>query len=123
MSRFRRLHLLPLLTILSIGCARSLPPAADADQARTAVETMLDAWKQGENETSLQARKPAIHVNDPEWRSGARLVKYEIRSNRENGISRRCEVLLTTQHGSASPQQREASYTIDTDPAIVVVRD
>jgi hypothetical protein len=72
---------------------------------------------------SLQQREPKIFVNDPLWSSNKRLVKYEIQSDQASGQSWRCEVLLTVQDGPGSPKQNQASYTVDTDPALVVVRD
>lgn len=112
-----------LTLLLAAGCSSSLPPAADADKARSAMQTVLDAWQKGEVPQSLQKATPAIHVNDPEWSSGVKLVKYQILSDQTNGQSRRCEVLLTTEAKGGPSKEEQASYTIDTEPAIVVARD
>jgi hypothetical protein len=109
--------------LFASGCSTPLPPAANPEQARSAVEMVLEAWKRGEKLDSLQARTPPIHVNDPEWSAGAKLLKFEIVSDHANGQSRRCEVLLTVQGDKSAPKKQQASYTIDTEPALVVVRD
>ena len=109
--------------ICAAGCSDTLPPAADPDRARTALQTVLQAWKNGEKIESLAQRDEAIHVNDPDWRSGKRLQAYEVKPGQPNGQSWRCEVLLTVQEGESKPRERRASYSVDTDPAVVVVRE
>lgn len=109
--------------LLAGGCGTPLPPAADPAQAQSALKTALDAWQKGETAESLQSRSPAINVNDAGWSSGDRLVKYEIQSEQASGQSWKARVLLTVQNGSSSPTQQQATYTVDTTPAVVVVRD
>lgn len=72
---------------------------------------------------SLQASQPAIHVNDPDWRDNKKLLKFEIGSGEFHGQSWRCEVLLTFQDGAGKATPHQVKYLIDTDPAMVVVRD
>jgi hypothetical protein len=117
----RRLFVAALL--LAAGCGKPLPPAADAQRARAALETALQAWQKGEPPEALQRADPAIHVNDPAWRSGQRLVKYQIESEQANGLSWRCEVLLTLRKGNGAAREQRALYCIDTDPALVVVSE
>ena len=116
------MHRTFILIVLFVGgCSAPLPPAADSGQARSALQTALDAWQKGETPQSLQSRSPAIHVNDPGWSSGEQLIKYEILSEQSHGQSWNCQVLLTVQVRGAAAQQ-QADYVIDTKPAIVVVR-
>jgi len=114
---------LVLMLLCSAGCSDPLPPAANPERAREALQSALDAWQKGETVESLQAGLPAIHVNDPEWRSNTKLVKYEIQSGETHGLSWRCEVLLTFQNGAGKATPRQVKYIIDTDPALVIVRD
>ena len=111
---------LVLILLCAAGCSDSLPPAANPERAQEALKTALDAWQKGETVETLQAGLPAIHVNDPDWRNNQKLLKYEIGSGEAHGLSWRCEVLLTFQD-EATP--RQVKYIIDTDPALVVVRD
>jgi hypothetical protein len=111
------------LVLLVAGCSQELPPQAQPQRAREALTAALDAWKGGATESSLQARVPAIHVNEPEWRAGARLLSYEIKSEQAAGQSWRCEVDLTLQPLDGPRARQSALYCIDTDPALVVVRE
>ena len=116
--------LLLLAILLGTGCGgNSLPTAADPARARDSLTTVLDAWQGGANSDSLQSRTPAIHVNDPAWSSGKKLVKYEIKSEEAAGQSWRCEVELTVKNGDGAETKQHALYCIDTDPALVIVRE
>ncbi len=114
---------LVLILLCAVGCSEPLPPVTNPEQARVALETALDAWQKGETAESLQTRLPAIHVNDPDWRSNKQLVKYQIGSGQGHGNSWRCEVQLTFQDSAGNATQRHIKYIIDTEPALVVVRD
>lgn len=116
----RRWLLFITLLPLVAGCSQKLPPAADPQRARNALQASLDAWQNGEKPESLQKRAPAIYFNDELWSSEKRLVKYQIESEAANGQGWRCDVLLTLQ--SDQPAERRIGYQIDTDPAIVIVQ-
>ena len=115
--------LLLLLLLVTPGCGTSLPPAADASKARPALQTALDAWQKGESAQSLQARSPAIHVNDFGWDNKDRLARYEILSEQSGGQSWKAKVLLTIQYANGAQMQHEANYTVDTKPSLVIVRE
>jgi hypothetical protein len=112
-----------LATAAIVGCGGAEPTVADPQRAKAALQTALDAWRQGETESSLQQASPAIHVNDPEWRAGKQLVEYRIEAEQPMGYSYRYDVVLTVKASQAQPKQQQVSYTVDTDPALVVVRD
>jgi hypothetical protein len=120
----QRIALATLLAaaLATAGCHEPLPPVARPDRAREALTTALDAWKGGAEEASLKARTPAIYVNEPAWRAGAKLLDYEIASEQEAGQSWRCEVTLTLQRAADARFEEHAQYTIDTDPALVIAR-
>jgi hypothetical protein len=115
---------LVLIFLGALGCnEQSLPPAADSGRARAALETSLKAWQKGESVESLKSLSPPIYFNDSEWNDRNRLIRYEIESEEANALSWRCRVILTVQSGHEKPKERKTSYLIDTDPAIVIVRD
>ena len=118
-----RLGFLMMLLLGATGCGGPKPIAADSQRAREALQTALDAWQKGESEQSLQERSPPLYFNDPEWRAGKQLVKYEIGAEQPNGLSVRYDVALTLQGEKGAAEKRQALYTVDTDPALVVVRD
>ncbi len=121
--RMSTLGYLVLILLCAVGCSDSLPPVANPERGREALQTALDAWQKGEKVESLQASQPAIHVNDPDWRDNKKLLKFEIGSGEFHGQSWRCEVLLTFQDGAGKATPHQVKYLIDTDPAMVVVRD
>ena len=123
MNWYRTFPLLLLLIPLAGGCSTQLPQAANPGQAQAALKSALEAWQKGETPESLQSRSPAIHVNDSGWEAGERLVNYEIQSEQASGQSWKARVLLTVQRGGNAPLQQQVSYTVDTNPAVVVVRD
>jgi hypothetical protein len=117
----RRCSLFVLLC--AVGCGQPAPPAADPTRARATLQVALEAWQQGESAEALKARSPAIYFNEPACKEGNRLIHFEITTEEANGFNWRCNVLLTVQSADGKPKQRKASYLIDTDPALVIVRD
>lgn len=105
------------------GCGASLPPVADGERARAALQATLDAWRDGASDESLQKRKPPIFVNEPDWRTGRKLVRYELGAGERHGQSWRCEVQLTFADDASDAAPTAARYLVDTDPATVVVRE
>lgn len=119
----RSFGLLLFLLLVTAGCGTRLPPAADSAKARAALQSALDSWQKGESAESLQTRSPAIHVNDFSWDNKDRLAKYEVLSEQSSGQSWKAKVLLTIQYANGAQMQREANYTVDTSPSLVVVRE
>lgn len=105
------------------GCGEPMPPSADPQRAEAALKTALDAWRRGDEPQALQAQTPPIHVSDTEWSNGAELKEYEIKSGQAAGLGWRCEVVLKVKDASGRTREHQASYRIDTDPAIVVVHE
>ena len=123
-AKLARMRTSLLVVILfSAGCSPPLPPVANPERAREGLAKALDAWQKGDTVEALQARTPAIHVNDPDWRSNKKLVKYQIESGQAHGNSWRCEVVLTVQDSNGNATPHKIKYIIDTDPTLVVVRD
>jgi hypothetical protein len=117
-------HLILALVLLgAVGCGTPQPTAADPNRAKAALQAGLEAWQEGGTEKSLKEGSPVIYFNDPVWRSGKQLGAYQIQSEQENGLSWRYEVELSMQGEGGRTVKQLASYTVDTDPALVVVRD
>jgi hypothetical protein len=119
---------LPTLLILGVaalaGCRRHAPPApADPDKAREVLQTTLTAWQKGESADSLRRQWPAITAVDPKWKSGHRLVRYEIADNHEVvGSDVQCRALLVLEPARGKQLQEKAVFRVSTSPALVVVR-
>lgn len=114
--------LLWLLLVCAVGCGGKLPPEADSDRARNALQTALETWKGGEKVESLQKRQPAIYFNDELWRAERQLVDFAIGDGSRNGMGWRCEVKLTTKDAMNQSVSHQILYQIDTDPVIVIVQ-
>lgn len=92
------------------GCSTSAEraPMADQDTAKQAMETMLDAWKNGQaRPDKLTLRDARIEVRDPTWNPGQKLNAYEIRSQETQGIARWFTIKLTLPQG-----ERTAKYAV-----------
>jgi hypothetical protein len=77
--------LLALALLGTLGCGNGngkyqdyLPPE---DSAREALETALDAWKDGRRPGKIDADPVPIEVVDLRWKAGKKLTGYEILSS------------------------------------------
>lgn len=121
------LRLLPWapLVLAAAGCGGQAGPPAPADPAaaRTALHTVLDAWKKGETADSLKDHRPPMYVNDYEWRSGRRLLAYEVQGDDLSGGALRCQVTLALADENGRPASKAVVYTVGTSPAVAVTRE
>lgn len=113
---------LAVLCLVTASCSQGLPAPADAEQARAALRTSLDAWKGGERPQSLQSRSPAIYFNDELWSAEQQLLQYTVESDAANGQGWRCDVKLSLKDPTGREVQRTVGYQIDTGSAIVIVQ-
>jgi hypothetical protein len=112
----------PALMVLG-GCGSNPPPPADAEAAHTALRTALDAWKHGDAPDSLRQAQPPIQVSDWRWRTGVKLVRYEIAErDLAYGNDLRCSVQLWIDSGKGKTIPEKVEYTVGTNPALTVSR-
>jgi hypothetical protein len=70
---------LAVVLLAATGCgggSNSYSPSED--QARTALEKALTAWKNGKAAGKVQGESPAIQALDSVWQQGARLASFQI---------------------------------------------
>jgi hypothetical protein len=92
-------------------------------QARAALRTALEAWKQGERPESLRDGAPSIHMTDDDWQAGRRLKRYQVDDADEVvGVGLRCNVVLAFEDESGGKVERRALYHIDVQPRLVIAR-
>jgi hypothetical protein len=105
------------------GCDRgTMPPQANADQARAALTRALDAWQKGESIEDLARGDPAVYFNDPRCKSDVKLLAYKVDDGHEfYGQTARIAVMLTFKFPDGATKERKASYLIDTSPTVVIV--
>ena len=114
-----------LLTALAAGCGgRCVPPTpADPVAARAALRTALEAWRAGATADSLKERRPPVYVIDPEWRSGRRLVAYELQDDAPFGADLRCRVVLSFADDRGAAWSRPAVYAVGASPVLTISRE
>lgn len=112
-----------IAAISSGGCGSGPPPPADREAARDALRSALDAWRQGQPSDALSRAQPPIYVSDWRWRSGAKLLRYEIdEHDRAIGADRRWPVRLWIDNGRGKTVREPAAYNVGTHPAVTVAR-
>jgi hypothetical protein len=105
------------------GCGSNPPSPPDADAAHAALRTALDAWKNGDSLDALGTAQPPILVSDWRWRTGVKLVRYEIAErDRAYGHGLRCPVQLWIDTGKKKNLQEKVEYDVATNPALTVSR-
>jgi hypothetical protein len=110
--------------LLIAGCSSSMAEKVDPEQARSALNTALDAWKGGKSNSDLAALEPSLLMNESDWSAGNRLLDYKMEENgRLHGRQVRWVVQIKLQDKSGKVRERKATYIIDTIPRIVIVRD
>jgi hypothetical protein len=112
------------MALLASGCSTGpTPQAADSTQARTALQTALDAWKAGEKPEDLAKRSPPLHIKDVDWDGGFQLVGYE--ANAEGklvGYDMNYPVVLELKGPKGDSVKKKAVYTVTTKPELIVSR-
>jgi hypothetical protein len=112
-----------LAAIAPGGCGSGAPQPAERDAARDALRAALDAWKKGESPDALTRARPPVYVSDWRWRSGVKLVRYEI-DERDHalGAERRCPVQIWIDAGKGRMVSESIAYNVGTLPALTVAR-
>jgi hypothetical protein len=106
------------------GCRGSAPAPASPDTARQALEQALSAWTQGSPVGDLEKQDPPIYFNEPEWRAGKRLMRYQLKGDLQPfGRQLKGTVLLSFKDGQGKAEEREVRYQIDTHDVVVITRD
>jgi hypothetical protein len=113
----------PLAVLLSAGCGRAPPAPADPAKAREALQTALNAWKDGKEPNWLQEQTPPVHVVDHEWLGGYRLLRFKVEKDEPAGADLRCQVLLSLKDKRGNALQKRAVYSVGTSPVLTVVRE
>ena len=106
------------------GCGgNAAPVAADGDQARKTLDSALTSWAQGQTVEAMKAASPSILVEDPKWKAGATLKKYEVKGDgRPSGAERVFSVKLTLSDAQGKEKVENVDYRVGTNPILTVFR-
>jgi hypothetical protein len=92
-------------------------------EARAALRTALETWRQGERPESLHGASTPILITDDDWQAGRRLVRYQVEEAQEtDGPGLRCNVVLGIEDERGSRIERRALYQVDIHPHLVIAR-
>jgi hypothetical protein len=99
------------------------PPAADAAVARSALEKALNLWRNRVTLEELKGVDPPITVADYEWRSGRRLIEFQILPGEQPlGTSIHWPVRLKVVQSDGREQVADVTYIVSTSPIIHISR-
>ncbi|HKB36587.1 MAG TPA: hypothetical protein VKD72_09050 [Gemmataceae bacterium] len=114
-----------VVSLAALGSAGCGPQAQQSDPvaARTTLGRVLDAWQKGDSLESFRGTSPRVTVIEPQWKEGARLIKYVVEGEpRPSGFDLLFSVKLSLQDRAGMKKQVKAKYTVSTAPALVVIR-
>ncbi len=111
---------------LNLGCSTGPPRAApvDAPEARKALRTTLEHWKDGGRPEALLTGSPSITVQDMDWEAGLDLAEYRVIDDGKNDDANlRIPVELTLRDPKGRPIQKRVTYIVGTSPSTTVFRE
>ena len=107
-----------------VGCSDNGVKTVDADGARQALRTTLEAWKKGGSIGSLKDQTPSIVAQDMDWEAGATLVKFDVLDvGKDGSVNLRIPVELTLQDKAGKEVKKKVKYMVGTSPSITVFRE
>jgi hypothetical protein len=112
-----------LLFIAGCGQTSGAALTTDEELARQSLVTALDAWKSGKTPADLKNASPPVIVGDHDWKSGAKLVGYELPGEEFNdGANLHITADLDLENADAGKSRQRIVYIVGTDPAITIFR-
>ncbi|MFL5242653.1 MAG: hypothetical protein ACJ8FY_11150 [Gemmataceae bacterium] len=115
-----------LCFVLFVPACSSQKQAApvNVSLAKESLQKTLDSWKNGEDYVALKQAKPSITVQDLDWKSGCKLVEYEIiGEGKYDDANLLCPVKLKLVNPQGKEVTRQVTYMVGTDPVITVFRE
>ncbi len=105
------------------GCSASSAHSVQPDRARVALESALDAWKQGQSPEAFERSGSSMVVQDLDWSAGAKLVGHQILDDGEPADANlRINVKLTLEK-KGKPVEKTVRYLVTTSPSVTIFRD
>jgi hypothetical protein len=109
------------LVLVAGGCGG--PSPADPTQVAETLRQTLDAWQAGQALEDLASQSQPIHVAEPKWKEGFRLVRYEVAPEvKPKGFDLVCSVELWMQNPQGKEVREKARYIVSAKPERTVVR-
>jgi hypothetical protein len=111
--------------LLFVGCSRQQHAAAvNVQLAKDSLHKTLESWKKGDDQAALKMESPSITVQDLDWKSGYKLLDYEIIGDgKYDDANLLCPVKLKLVDPQGNEVTRQVTYMVGTDPIITVFRE
>jgi hypothetical protein len=128
MKRFRtpiaRLAAGVLILSMIPGCGGNSPASpADTNEARSALDRALSAWRDGKTSDALKSEEPPLEASDHQWTNGLHLVKYEVHKDRPpSGSGQSFRVTLWLKDNRSKQTKVITQYDVATTSPIRVAR-
>ena len=95
----------------------------ESTTARSTLETVLKSWQEGASPESLQEKKPKIVVQDLDWKTGTKLLAFEILGEGDAiDANLYCKVKLKMESPGKGKSEKTVTYLIGTSPVLTVFR-
>jgi|GEM_PF-2471781 len=112
-----------ILAVALPGCSSSSAHSVQPDRARVALETALDAWKQGQSLEAFERSGSSMVVQDLDWSAGAKLVGHQLLDDGQPADANlRVNVRLTLEK-KGKPVEKTVRYLVTTSPSVTIFRD
>ncbi len=116
--------MLTLLGFMAAGCSSASPPTpAPKEEALSTLKSALEAWQKGETPEDLEKSNLHISVNDPDWKEGKKLTKFEIDEEKEPKAVHDRKFFVKLWIGTEGEAPKVVKFSVVTKPALCVVRD
>ena len=111
--------------LLFVGYSRQQHAAAvNVQLAKDSLHKTLESWKKGDDQAALKMESPSITVQDLDWKSGYKLLDYEIIGDgKYDDANLLCPVKLRLVDPQGNEVTRQVTYMVGTDPIITVFRE
>jgi hypothetical protein len=113
-------RMLMLLALSLAGCGGGPAPLVDAEQAKQAVETSMNAWKEGKPPGPVASEPNAVEAIDSQWSSKRELAEFSLGTAEPGEGSYTFPVKLTLKN---PPQEVDTRYVVIGGGPIFVYRD
>lgn len=110
-----------IVLLVAAGCSQSQHRVEPSTAQRVLLD-VLESWQQGDAPESWQTRQPAVVVQDFDWKSGAKLVSFEILETEAVDANLHCKVRLTLTSDQGKKDQT-VTYLVGTSPVLTVFRE
>ena len=110
-----------IVLLFATGCSQP-QHRVEPDTAQRVLEDVLKSWQQGDSPESWQTREPSVVVQDFDWKSGSKLVSFEILETEAVDANLHCKVQLTLSSDQGK-KERTVTYLVGTSPVLTVFRE